>query len=101
MTFPRQWLTAALVLSLLLALCPACRPLDGDGSVPTSAETGTADGNRNIRYGLPGKAFKNADKREAYLIERPQYVLSYSDVKKNPNWVSWQLVYDDWKHHAD
>ena len=26
-----------------------------------------------------------------YLIEKPQYTLSYSDENKGPNWVSWQL----------
>jgi hypothetical protein len=29
--------------------------------------------------------------RENYLIEKPQYSLSYSDAIKGPNWVSWQL----------
>jgi DNA/RNA endonuclease G (NUC1) len=29
--------------------------------------------------------------RENYLIEKPQYSLSYNDATKNPNWVSWQL----------
>ena len=29
--------------------------------------------------------------RENYLIEKPQYALSYNDATKTPNWVSWQL----------
>ncbi|NQE35502.1 DNA/RNA non-specific endonuclease [Microcoleus asticus] len=29
--------------------------------------------------------------RENYLIEKPQYTLSYNDATKGPNWVSWQL----------
>lgn len=29
--------------------------------------------------------------RENYLIEKPQYALSYNDAIKGPNWVSWQL----------
>ena len=29
--------------------------------------------------------------RENYLIEKPQYSLSYNDAIKGPNWVSWQL----------
>ncbi len=29
--------------------------------------------------------------RENYLIEKPQYTLSYNDAIKSPNWVSWQL----------
>ena len=33
--------------------------------------------------------------KEAYLIERPQYVMSYNDKKKTVNWVCWQLVKKD------
>ena len=29
--------------------------------------------------------------RENYLIEKPQFSLSYNDATKTPNWVSWQL----------
>ncbi len=29
--------------------------------------------------------------RENYLIEKPQYTLSYNDATKGRNWVSWQL----------
>jgi DNA/RNA endonuclease G (NUC1) len=29
--------------------------------------------------------------RNNYLIEKPQYSLSYNDATKTPNWVSWQL----------
>ncbi|PPT05015.1 hypothetical protein CKA32_004457 [Geitlerinema sp. FC II] len=29
--------------------------------------------------------------RENYLIERPQFAVSYNDTRKTPNWVSWQL----------
>jgi DNA/RNA endonuclease G (NUC1) len=29
--------------------------------------------------------------RENYLIEKPQYSLSYNDAIKGPNWVIWQL----------
>src|SRR5262249_378441 len=52
--------------------------------------------NRNVRYGMPGEAKADADKsKEAYLIERPQYVLSYNDKRKTANWVAWQLVAKD------
>ena len=29
--------------------------------------------------------------RQNYLVEKPQYAISYNDTTKNPNWVSWQL----------
>jgi hypothetical protein len=37
------------------------------------------EGNRNVRFGMPAPAGKDPEKdREAFLIARPQYVLSYS-----------------------
>src|SRR4051812_14805821 len=48
--------------------------------------------NRNVRFGLPAAA---ATDREAYLIERPQYVLSYNAKTRTPNWVCWRLTRED------
>jgi endonuclease G len=48
--------------------------------------------NPNIRFGMPAPAAADADKsREAFLIARPQYVLSYNAKTRTPNWVSWRL----------
>ncbi len=52
--------------------------------------------NRNVRYGMPGEAKADAENsKEAYLIDRPQYVISYNDKRKSANWVAWQLVAKD------
>jgi endonuclease G len=51
--------------------------------------------NRHIRFGMPGMAKADPAHHEAYLIARPQYVLSYNDRKKTPNWVSWCLRKED------
>ncbi len=89
-------LVAVFLIVLLTALGAACRPLpDVNAPPPTNAIPGGSSDNRNIPYGMPGKASKNAEHRETFLIERPQYVLSYNDMKKSPNWVSWQLVRED------
>jgi endonuclease G len=48
--------------------------------------------NRNVRFGLPAAA---STERQAYLIERPQYVLSYNAKTRTPNWVCWRLSHDD------
>ena len=45
--------------------------------------------NRNVRFGLPSPAKADPKQREDYLIERPQYVLSYNATTRTPNWVSW------------
>lgn len=51
--------------------------------------------NRNIRFGMPADAKPEPANKDAYLVERPQYVLSYNDAKKIPNWVCWNLSHAD------
>ena len=66
---------AALLPLLLLASTPAAQ---------APAE------NPNIRFGLPAPAKADPASREAYLIARPQYVLSYNDRTRTANWVCWR-----------
>lgn len=48
-----------------------------------------SDRNPNALLGLPSSATSfNAND---YLINRPQYVMSYNRSKEIPNWASWQL----------
>ena len=49
----------------------------------------------HVRFGMPSPAKTNVANRENFLIERPQYVLSYHAEKRTPNWVSWCLRHDD------
>jgi endonuclease G len=67
------------VLALILAL-------------PLAAQE-AREPNRNVRFGLPAPA--DQKDREAYLIERPQYVLSYNAKTRTPNWVGWRLTRED------
>jgi len=50
---------------------------------------------KNVLLGNPGEARyvqnPSEDDRNNFLIERPQYTVSYNDSIKGPNWVSWQL----------
>lgn len=65
-------------------------------ALPALAQQPKPLANRNVRFGMPGEAKADAEKsKEAYLIERPQYVLSYNDKRKTANWVAWQLVAKD------
>jgi len=74
-------------LIVLAALGPA-GGLDGD--LPKVLA------NRNIRFGKPGEIGTDPVKnKDAYQIERPQYVMSYNERRKTANWVSWQLVSRD------
>jgi endonuclease G len=44
---------------------------------------------------LPTPAKTDPKQREDYLIERPQYSLSYNAKTRAPNWVSWRLRQED------
>lgn len=52
--------------------------------------------NRNIRYGTPSpaKADPVASPND-YLLERPQYVMSYNEKRHSANWVCWHLTKAD------
>ncbi|MBE9163692.1 DNA/RNA non-specific endonuclease [Tychonema sp. LEGE 06208] len=46
----------------------------------------------HLKLGNPTFARPSEDThQENFLIEKPQYSLSYNDATKGPNWVSWQL----------
>src|SRR5947208_745957 len=76
---------AKCLLPALLALLLAASP-------PAAQEPAA---NPNIRFGMPAVAKADPQSREAYLIDRPQYVLSYNAKTRTPNWVSWRLRKED------
>jgi endonuclease G len=61
------------------------------GQAPRTAPSG----NRNLLLGNPSGAVHDPSQPTNYLIERPQYVLSYNRDRGIPNWVSWQLTKQD------
>jgi endonuclease G, mitochondrial len=75
----RSWSSLHLSLVCLVALL-----LSGCSLLQTQTVN-----NPNALLGLPSQATSfNAND---YLIDRPQYVLSYNRSKAIPNWASWQL----------
>lgn len=58
-------------------------------------EPGQVLANRNVRFGMPAPAKADPASKDAYLIERPQYVLSYNDFRRTANWVCWNLNAND------
>jgi endonuclease G, mitochondrial len=54
----------------------------------------TEDGT-HLLLGNPSNATAETTNFNNYLIERPQYALSYSRDRGTPNWVSW-YVSKDW-----
>lgn len=79
----RPWLLAAVFVAAA-ALAPAQPP-----------KPDAPPKNRNARWGLPGPAKADPQNKDSYLIDRPQYVMSYSDKKKTANWVAWNLLKAD------
>lgn len=63
--------------------------------LPTVAQPPKLLPNRNVRFGMPGEAKADPESKEAFLIDRPQYAISYNDKRKTANWACWQLVKKD------
>ncbi len=63
-----------------------------------AAPLAAAEPDRNTRFGLPSDAKTDPERREDYLIHRPQYTLSYNAQTRRPNWVCWSLVKSDIGH---
>ncbi len=53
----------------------------------------------HLLMGNPSEAREDESQEENYLIELPQYVMSYSRSKGTPNWVSW-YVNEEWLGEA-
>jgi endonuclease G len=87
---PTQRLAAALVI-LVVAAAAALVSRVRERPAPPPGEPGTTLANRNVRFGMPAAATADPAHTDAYLLERPQYVLSYNDAKRIPNWVCWNL----------
>lgn len=64
-------------------------------AAPAPTPAPTTDGNRNLALGNPSGAAHDPAQPTNYLIERPQYALSYNRDRGTPNWVSWQLSASD------
>lgn len=61
----------------------------GDFSSPTPTPTPTPS--VHLTMGNPSNAVTNVAVPNNYLMQKPQYALSYSRDNGGPNWVSWHL----------
>ena len=82
-------------LSLAINLVTPRNPRAPRPSRSERAPPNATAANRNVRFGMPAVAFADLAHPENYLIERPQYVLSYNNRTKTPNWVCWNLTKAD------
>jgi endonuclease G len=98
---PVQRVVIGAVIVLVGAVVALVHQYQDRPAAPTPAppgepgEPGTTLANRNVRFGMPADAKTDPASADAYLIERPQYALSYNDAKRTPNWVCWNLTADD------
>ena len=88
--------------ALFLALAGCATPRSDDGGGGPEGEPGQRsqqarqEANPNVRFGMPGPAGRDPERdRERFLIDRPQYVLSYNAKPRTPNWVCWRLRKED------
>ena len=62
------------------------KPLQATQIVSTRPSTSI-----HLNLGNPSSATTSVANPDNYLLDKPQYVLSYNNSKGTPNWVSWQL----------
>ena len=70
-------------------------PLIVAPTAPGATARPVTGGNRNLAPGNPSDAVHDPAQPTNYLIERPQYSVSYNRERGIPNWVSWQLTQSD------
>lgn len=60
---------------------------------PTTTTPGSAavESDASLTLGNPSNAVADLAQRDNYLIEYPQYALSYNASEGRPNWVSWHV----------
>jgi endonuclease G len=63
----------------------------GDFSSPTPTPTPTPTASEHLTMGNPSNAVTNVSQPNNYLMEKPQYSMSYSRDNGESNWVSWHL----------
>ncbi|BDC94096.1 endonuclease G [Treponema bryantii] len=51
--------------------------------------------NSPLYFGNPSDSMPSIESDKNYLMERPQFTLSYNTSTLNPNWVAWHLCRDD------
>jgi endonuclease G, mitochondrial len=95
MVWKSRFTLFAVVLLALVALTTGCSSRVSQAPPVViqlqTAQTASIDAN-HLLLGNPSKATPDfVTNGNNFLLARPQYVLSYNNAKKIPNWVSWQL----------
>jgi hypothetical protein len=51
----------------------------------------------HLTFGNPNGATADINQPNNYLMEKPEFTLSYNRDKGGPNWVSWHLSMNGWE----
>lgn len=84
-----------LIELLLLSLITSFSLRGDSGVVNTQFEISNYAENTPLYFGNPSDAEFNIVFEENYLIEKPQFTLSYNNKTLIPNWVAWHLCDTD------
>lgn len=70
---------------------PTATPVPTVTPTPTPLATPVPSTSVHLTMGNPSNAVKDVNQSSNYLMEKPQYALSYSRANNTANWVSWYL----------
>jgi endonuclease G len=74
-----------------VAPTPTPTPTPAPTPTPTPGPTPPPSSSEHLTMGNPSNATADVNLPDNYLMEKPQYVISYNRDNGRPNWVSWHL----------
>jgi endonuclease G len=92
---PGQRVAAAAVILVIAGVVALVRWRQEPAPAPQPPGDGQTLANRNVPVRHARRGESRPRQQDAYLIDRPQYVLSYNDSKKIANWACWNLSHAD------
>lgn len=90
------WGTTAFLIALIISCSPqknstSSSRVSTPPKPPATEIAQNRSGSNHLILGNPSRATTSVSNADNFLIEKPQYALSYNRTKGTPNWVSWQL----------
>ena len=91
------WGTAAFLIALIISCSPqqnsnsSLRTISTPSKPPAPQIAQNPSSTIHLTLGNPSRATTSVSNADNFLIEKPQYALSYNRRNGTPNWVSWQL----------
>jgi endonuclease G len=93
-SFDSRWLLTLAALSVFAPGCAAGHDDDASTEVGDDARTAIPPGlerSANVALGIP----HDRNGADDLLLDRTEYVVSYNEHTRTPNWVAWRLIQND------